>query len=171
MFQCCPFICSVGVLKHGHVEIIANDQGNRITPSYVAFQPDGGRLVGDAAKNQITRNPENTVYDVKRLLGHRWRDETVQRDIKLFPFKVVNKNDNPHIEVSVGEKNKQVFAPEEISAMILMRMKEIAEDFLGEKVTKAVVTVPAYFNDAQRQGTKDAGVIAGLNILRIINEP
>uniref|UniRef100_A0A4D5R9U0 Heat shock 70 kDa protein cognate 3 n=1 Tax=Scolopendra viridis TaxID=118503 RepID=A0A4D5R9U0_SCOVI len=160
----------VGVFKNGRVEIIANDQGNRITPSYVAFTPEGERLIGDAAKNQLTTNPENTVFDAKRLIGREWNDPSVQHDIKYFPFKVKEKNSKPHIEVKTSQGTKE-FAPEEISAMVLTKMKEIAEAYLGKKVTHAVVTVPAYFNDAQRQATKDAGTIAGLNVMRIINEP
>uniref|UniRef100_A0A182NLE9 Endoplasmic reticulum chaperone BIP n=1 Tax=Anopheles dirus TaxID=7168 RepID=A0A182NLE9_9DIPT len=160
----------VGVYKNGRVEIIANDQGNRITPSYVAFTADGERLIGDAAKNQLTTNPENTVFDAKRLIGREFTDHTVQHDIKLLPFKVIEKNSKPHIRVSTGQGDK-VFAPEEISAMVLGKMKETAEAYLGKKVTHAVVTVPAYFNDAQRQATKDAGTIAGLVVMRIINEP
>ena len=160
----------VGVFKNGRVEIIANDQGNRITPSYVAFTPEGERLIGDAAKNQLTSNPENTVFDAKRLIGREWSDPTVQSDIKHFPFKVLDKNSKPHIQVKTGQGDK-TFAPEEISAMVLIKMKETAEAYLGKKVTHAVVTVPAYFNDAQRQATKDAGTIAGLNVMRIINEP
>jgi heat shock protein 5 len=160
----------VGVYKNGRVEIIANDQGNRITPSYVAFTAEGERLIGDAAKNQLTTNPENTVFDAKRLIGREFSDATVQHDAKLFPFKVIEKNSKPHVEVSTSQGNK-VFAPEEISAMVLLKMKETAEAYLGKTVTHAVVTVPAYFNDAQRQATKDAGVIAGLNVMRIINEP
>nr|AHN82526.1 heat shock protein 78 [Sinohyriopsis cumingii] len=160
----------VGVFKNGRVEIIANDQGNRITPSYVAFTSEGERLIGDAAKNQLTSNPENTIFDVKRLIGRTWDDKSVQSDIKFYPFKVINKNNKPHVEVLVGQATK-VFAPEELSAMVLGKMKEIAEAFLGKEIKNAVVTVPAYFNDAQRQATKDAGVIAGLNVMRIINEP
>merc|ERR1711899_238703 len=160
----------VGVFKNGRVEIIANDQGNRITPSYVAFTADGERLVGDAAKNQLTTNPENTVFDAKRLIGREFSDKTVQADIKFFPFKLVEKNTKPHIKVETSQGEK-TFAAEEISAMVLTKMKETAEAFLGKKVTHAVVTVPAYFNDAQRQATKDAGTIAGLNVMRIINEP
>lgn len=160
----------VGVFKNGRVEIIANDQGNRITPSYVAFTPEGERLIGDAAKNQLTSNPENTVFDVKRLIGRRFDESSVQHDLKYFPFKVTNKNSKPHIKVNTGEAEKE-FAPEEISAMVLIKMKEVAEAYLGKKVTHAVITVPAYFNDAQRQSTKDAGTIAGLNVMRIINEP
>jgi len=160
----------VGVFKNGRVEIIANDQGNRITPSYVAFTKDGERLIGDAAKNQLTTNPENTIFDAKRMIGRDWSDKTVQADIKLLPFKVVNKNDKPHMQVDTSQGTK-VFASEEISAMVLGKMKEVAEAYLGKAVTHAVVTVPAYFNDAQRQSTKDAGVIAGLTVMRIINEP
>lgn len=160
----------VGVYKNGRVEIIANDQGNRITPSYVAFTPEGERLIGDAAKNQLTTNPENTVFDIKRLIGRKWSESSVQQDIKYYPFHVVNKNEKPYVQVNVGSESK-TFAPEEISAMVLIKMKEVAEAYLGKKVTHAVVTVPAYFNDAQRQATKDAGAIAGLNVMRIINEP
>ncbi|KAL6449398.1 hypothetical protein ACFW04_000764 [Cataglyphis niger] len=160
----------VGVYKNGRVEIIANDQGNRITPSYVAFTNDGERLIGDAAKNQLTTNPENTVFDAKRLIGREWSDPTVQHDVKFFPFSVIEKNNKPHIKVDTNQGEK-VFAPEEISAMVLGKMKETAEAYLGKKVTHAVVTVPAYFNDAQRQATKDAGTISGLVVMRIINEP
>jgi len=160
----------VGVFKNGRVEIIANDQGNRITPSYVAFTQEGERLIGDAAKNQLTTNPENTVFDAKRLIGREWTDKAVQHDIKYFPFKVIDKNTKPHVVLDTNEGEK-VFAAEEISAMVLLKMKETAEAYLGKKVTHAVVTVPAYFNDAQRQATKDAGAIAGLTVMRIINEP
>lgn len=161
----------VGVLENGNVEIIPNDQGNRITPSYVAFAGSmSERLVGDAAKNQAASNPLNTVFDVKRLIGRRYNEPTVQRDKKLLPFQIVAKDDKPHVEVSVGGEDK-VFSPEEISAMVLAKLKKTAEEYLGRKVSRAVVTVPAYFNDAQRSATKDAGVIAGLNVLRIINEP
>lgn len=162
--------CSVGVYENGRVDIIANDQGNRITPSYVAFTPEGERLIGDAAKNQLTTNPENTVFDAKRLIGRTWDDPSVQKDIKHYPFSVRQKNQKPHVEVSIGG-TKKLFTPEEISAMVLTKMKETAEAYLGHTVTHAVVTVPAYFNDAQRQATKDAGTIAGLNVMRIINEP
>ncbi|GJP53061.1 hypothetical protein CLOM_g12198, partial [Closterium sp. NIES-68] len=159
----------VGVYKNGHVEIIANDQGNRITPSWVAFT-DAERLIGEAAKNQFASNPERTVFDVKRLIGRKFADKEVQRDMKLVPFKIVNRDGKPYVEVHVkGEK--KVFSPEEVSAMILGKMKDTAEAYLGKKIKDAVVTVPAYFNDAQRQATKDAGVIAGLNVARIINEP
>jgi len=160
----------VGVFKNGRVEIIANDQGNRITPSYVAFTEEGERLIGDAAKNQLTTNPENTVFDAKRLIGREFKDSAVQHDLKYFPFKVVEKSSKPHVKVSTSQGEK-TFAAEEISAMVLGKMKETAEAYLGKKVTHAVVTVPAYFNDAQRQATKDAGVIAGMQVMRIINEP
>ena len=160
----------VGVYKHGRVEIIANDQGNRITPSYVAFTDANERLVGDPAKNQAAANPYNTVFDAKRLIGRRFEDKEVQADMKHWPFKVFNKDGLPRIQVEV-KGDKKIFTPEEISAMVLGKMKEIAEGYLGEPVTHAVVTVPAYFNDAQRQATKDAGVIAGLKVARIINEP
>jgi len=160
----------VGVFKNGRVDIIANDQGNRITPSYVAFTAEGERLIGDAAKNQLTQNPENTVFDVKRMIGREFSDKAVQHDIKFFPFKVKDKGSKPHVVVDTGSGEK-TFATEEISSMVLSKMKEVAEAYLGKKVTHAVVTVPAYFNDAQRQATKDAGVIAGLVVLRIINEP
>ncbi|XP_078334599.1 endoplasmic reticulum chaperone BiP-like [Crassostrea virginica] len=160
----------VGIFKDGHVEIIPNEQGNRITPSYVAFNADGERLIGDAAKNQLTSNPKNTIFDVKRFIGREWDDPTVQKDVQYYPFDIINKNNKPHVRVSVGEEER-VFAPEEISAMVLSKMKEIAEGYLKHNVTKAVITVPAYFNDAQRQATKDAGAIAGLDVQRIINEP
>jgi heat shock protein 5 len=161
----------VGVYKKGATTIITNDQGNRITPSYVSWVPTTGeRLVGDAAKNQATLHPESTLFDIKRLIGRQFSDPTVQSDMKLVPYKIINKDGKPFVEVNIKAETK-VFAPEEISAMILAYMKETAENFLGEKVTHAVVTVPAYFNDAQRQATKDAGTIAGLNVLRIINEP
>jgi len=161
----------VGVFKNGRVEIIANDQGNRITPSYVAFTAEGERLVGDAAKNQLTSNPENTVFDAKRMIGREWTDKAVQADIKFYPFKVIEKMSKPHIKIETGSQGEKTFAPEEISAMVLGKMKETAEAYLGKKVTHAVVTVPAYFNDAQRQATKDAGTIAGMTVMRIINEP
>jgi heat shock protein 5 len=160
----------VGVFKNGRVEIIANDQGNRITPSYVAWTDEGERLIGDSAKNQATINPENTVFDVKRLIGRKYNDKSVQNDKKLFPFSIVNKEDKPYVEVTLEGKKRQ-FAPEEVSAMVLVKMKEIAEAYLGSDVKNAVVTVPAYFNDAQRQATKDAGTISGMSVQRIINEP
>ncbi|GMM49181.1 Hsp70 family ATPase [Starmerella bacillaris] len=151
------------------VEIIANEQGNRVTPSFVAFT-DKERLIGDAAKNQAALNPRNTVFDAKRLIGRRFDDANVQQDIKSWPFKVIDHNGNPMIEVQYLNETKS-FSPQEISAMVLVKMKEIAEAKLAQKVDKAVITVPAYFNDSQRQATKDAGSIAGLNVLRIINEP
>lgn len=160
----------VGVWQHDRVEIIPNDQGNRTTPSYVAFT-DTERLIGDAAKNQVAMNPVNTVFDAKRLIGRRFSDPPVQEDMKHWPFKVVpGLADKPMIEVSYKGEKRQ-FSPEEISSMVLTKMKEIAEAFLGQTVKNAVVTVPAYFNDSQRQATKDAGLISGLNVLRIINEP
>lgn len=159
----------VGWWKDNRCEIIANDQGNRTTPSYVAFT-DKERLIGDSAKNQSSMNPENTVFDAKRLIGRDYNDKLVQSDINLFPFKVVDDNNKPRIEVNYKGES-QMYHPEEISSMVLIKMKEIAESYIGEEVTDAVVTVPAYFNDSQRQATKDAGTIAGLNILRIINEP
>jgi len=160
----------VGVWQQDRVEIIANDQGNRTTPSYVAFN-DTERLVGDAAKNQTAMNPMNTVFDAKRLIGRKFQDSAVQEDIKHWPFKVkAGADQKPMIEVQYKGETKD-FQPEQISSMILVKMKETAEAFLGKDVKNAVVTVPAYFNDSQRQATKDAGVIAGLNVLRIINEP
>ncbi|KXZ42734.1 hypothetical protein GPECTOR_121g434 [Gonium pectorale] len=159
----------VGVYKNGRVEIIANDQGNRITPSYVAFT-DSERLIGDAAKNQATVNPKRTIYDVKRLIGRKYEDKEVQRDKKLVSYDIVDRSGKPYVSVDVNGEQR-VFSPEEISAMILQKMKETAEAYLGKTVKHAVVTVPAYFNDAQRQATKDAGTISGLNVVRIINEP
>jgi len=159
----------VGVFKNGRVEIIPNDQGNRITPSYVSFSDDE-HLIGEAAKNQASANPSQTLFDVKRLIGRRFKDSAVQRDLKLLPFKVLEKQGQPMISVTIkGEA--RVMAPEEVSSMVLTKMKETAENYLGTEVKHAVITVPAYFNDAQRQATKDAGTIAGLNVLRIINEP
>ncbi|GMN63579.1 hypothetical protein TIFTF001_032665 [Ficus carica] len=160
----------VGAWLHDRVEIIPNDQGNRTTPSYVAFT-DTERLIGDAAKNQVAMNPENTVFDAKRLIGRRYSDPSVQADMKLWPFKVVpGPGDKPMIVVRYKGEEKQ-FSPEEISSMVLIKMREIAEAYLGQQIKNAVITVPAYFNDSQRQATKDAGVIAGLNVMRIINEP
>nr|CAA74012.1 heat shock protein cognate 70 [Pleurodeles waltl] len=169
----------VGVFQHGKVEgidlgttyscIIANDQGNRTTPSYVAFT-DTERLIGDEAKNQVAMNPTNTVFDAKRLIGRRFEDGVVQSDMKHWPFNVISDGGRPKVEVDYKGENKS-FYPEEISSMVLTKMKEIAEAYLGKTVSNAVVTVPAYFNDSQRQSTKDAGTIAGLNVLRIINEP
>ncbi|KAK2586252.1 hypothetical protein KPH14_001508 [Odynerus spinipes] len=151
------------------VEIIANDQGNRTTPSYVAFT-DTERLIGDAAKNQVAMNPNNTIFDAKRLIGRRFEDPIVQTDMKHWPFTVVNEGGKPKIQVQYKGEMKTFF-PEEVSSMVLVKMKETAEAYLGKNVTNAVITVPAYFNDSQRQATKDAGTISGLNVLRIINEP
>ena len=159
----------VGIMKNNNVEIIANDQGNRTTPSYVAFT-ESERLIGEAAKNQAAMNPKNTVFDAKRLIGREFKDSTVQGDMKHWPFKVVDKGSKPMIGVDYMGEDK-TFSAEEISSMILVKMKQTAEDYLGEEVKNAVVTVPAYFNDQQRQATKDAGAIAGLNVMRIINEP
>lgn len=159
----------VGVFQHGKVEIIANDQGNRTTPSYVAFT-DTERLIGDAAKNQVAMNPNNTVFDAKRLIGRKFDDPTIQSDMKHWPFTVINEGGKPKLRVEFKGENK-TFNPEEISSMVLTKMKETAEAYLGKTVKDAVITVPAYFNDSQRQATKDAGAIAGINVLRIINEP
>jgi L1 cell adhesion molecule like protein len=159
----------VGVWQNDHVEIIANDQGNRTMPSYVSFTTEE-RLVGEAAKSLAANNSKNTVFDAKRLIGKNYDDQKVQSDMKHFSYNVISKDNKPFIQVDFKGETK-VFAPEEISSMILAKMKEIAEAYLGETVTDAVITVPAYFNDSQRQATKDAGVIAGLNVLRIINEP
>lgn len=159
----------VGVWRNSKVEIIANSQGNRTTPSYVSFT-DTERLVGDSAKNQSAANPKNTVYDAKRLIGRKFDDASVQNDIRHFTYDVISKHENPYIRVQYKGEQKE-YTPEQISAMVLGKMKEIAESYLGEEVTSAVVTVPAYFNDSQRQATKDAGIIAGLEIKRIINEP
>ncbi|XP_055601461.1 heat shock 70 kDa protein cognate 4-like [Uranotaenia lowii] len=159
----------VGVFQHGKVDIIANDQGNRTTPSYVAFT-DSERLIGDAAKNQVAMNPNNTIFDAKRLIGRKFDDPTVQADMKHWPFDVVSDGGRPKMKVDYKGETKTFF-PEEISSMVLTKMKDTAEAYLGSKVANAVITVPAYFNDSQRQATKDAGAIAGLNVLRIINEP
>merc|ERR1711936_1456286 len=161
----------VAVMENGKVNVISNDQGNRITPSYVAFTESGERLIGDAAKNQLTSNPKNTIFDAKRLIGREWEDSTVQGDAKYFPFSLEKKGGKPVVKVSMGEHGEKRLTPEEISAMVLTKMKAIAESYLEKNITRAVVTVPAYFNDAQRAATKDAGTIAGLNIVRIINEP
>tara|TARA_Y100001958_G_scaffold160079_1_gene165976 strand:+ start:12647 stop:14521 length:1875 start_codon:yes stop_codon:yes gene_type:complete len=157
----------VGVWVNDRVEIIANDQGNRTTPSYVSFT-DNERMIGEGAKSQVSVNGENTVFDAKRLIGKKYSDKTVQCDMKHMTFKIKEKGDKPQVYVPIKDK---LFNPEEISAMVLGKMKDVAESYLGEKVTDAVITVPAYFNDSQRQATKDAGTIAGLNVLRIINEP
>ena len=188
----------VGVFQRGQIEIIPNDQGNRITPSYVAFTTDtattsntainnddtsgstaAGRLVGDSAKNQATINPENTIFDVKRLIGRKFSDATVQEDRKLLPYHIVDVGDRPHVSIRTSStatadgKNEHVklFAPEEISAMVLSKLKSDAERYLGKSISRAVVTVPAYFNDNQRHATRDAGIIAGLYVERVINEP
>ncbi|XP_071478690.1 heat shock 70 kDa protein IV-like [Diadema antillarum] len=159
----------VGVFQNGKVEIIANDDGNRTTPSFVTFT-NTERLIGDAAKTQAAMNPQNTIYDVKRLIGRRFTDESVQADMKHWPFEVIDRGGRPAVKVEYKGKEK-ILAPEAVSSMVLSKMKETAKAYLGRKVTNAVITVPAYFNDAQRQATKDAGAIAGLNVLRIINEP
>ena len=161
---------AVAVMRNGKVEIIANDQGNRTMPSYVAFN-DNERLIGEPAKNQAAMNSENTVFDAKRLIGKKFTDSTVQNDMKLFPFSVKNDSDDKCL-ISVKYKGEdKTFHPEQISSMVLTKLKEVATQYLGEEVKDAVITVPAYFNDSQRQATKDAGVIAGLNVVRIINEP
>merc|ERR1711959_27415 len=160
----------VGIWQNDRVEIIANDQGNRTTPSYVAFT-DTERLIGDSAKNQVAMNPTNSVFDAKRLIGRKFNDPVVQSDMKHWPFKVVAKDgDKPHIQVTFKGEEK-TFSPEEVSSMILTKMKEVGEAFTGKSIKDVVVTVPAYFNDSQRQATKDSGTIAGLNVMRIINEP
>jgi len=160
----------VGVWQNGRVEIIANDQGSRITPSYVAWTSDDQRLIGDAAKNQASSNPENTVFDAKRMIGRKFSDPYVQADMKHWPFKVAE-GEGGKPKIVVEAKGTKEFSAEEVSAMVLSKMKLVAEDYLGGPVKYAVVTVPAYFNDAQRQATKDAGTIAGLKVLRVINEP
>ena len=159
----------VGVFKNGKVEIIPNEQGSQITPSVVSFN-DEERLVGEAAKNQASIYPENTIYDVKRLIGRKFSDSTVQSDMKFMPYKIIDKDGKPYVKINFKNEDK-VYSPEEVSAMILSKMKKVAEDYLGSEVKNAVVTVPAYFNDSQRQATKDAGLISGLNVLRIVNEP
>ena len=161
----------VAVMEGGKVTVVSNDQGNRITPSYVAFTEAGERLIGDAAKNQLTSNPENTIFDAKRLIGREWADSGIQQDKQYFPFKLAGRSNKPVITVRAGAEGDRTLSPEEVSAMVLTKMKQTAEAHLGCDVTRAVVTVPAYFNDAQRAATKDAGVIAGLDIIRIINEP
>jgi len=161
----------VGVFQNGRVEIIPNEQGNRITPSYVSWDSHGERLIGDAAKNQATSNPEQTIFDIKRFIGRDFSDKTVQADKKLLPYKIVSMNNKPYVEVTIRDGETKAFAPEEISAMVLGKMRGVAEGYTGEDIKRAVVTVPAYFNDAQRQATKDAGTISGMKIERIINEP
>ena len=160
----------MGIFKNGRVEIIPNEFGNRITPSFVAWT-DEERLVGEAAKNQAHINPKRSVYVVKRLIGRAYDDKEVQRDKKWLPYDIVNKAGKPYVRVQVQGGEDKTLSPEEVSAMILIKMKEIAEAYLGRDVKHAVITVPAYFNDSQRQATKDAGLIAGLDVLRIINEP
>jgi heat shock protein 1/8 len=160
----------VGVWVNDRVEIIANDQGNRTTPSYVGFT-ETERLIGDAAKNQVARNPQNTVHDAKRLIGRKFNDAVVQKDMKLWPFKIESGPDEKPLIVVKFKGETKKFHPEEISSMVLIKMREVAEAYLGKSCKNAVITVPAYFNDSQRQATKDAGMIAGLNVLRIINEP
>jgi L1 cell adhesion molecule like protein len=159
----------LGIWQNDRVEIIANEQGNRTTPSYVSFTSEE-RLIGDAAKQQCAGNPKNTIFDAKRLIGRRFDDAAVQENMKHWPFKIANVSGKPKVEVEFKGETKQ-FLPEEIGAMVLTKMKQIAESYLGQEVKSAVITVPAYFNDSQRQATKDAGAIAGLNVLRIINEP
>jgi heat shock protein 5 len=159
----------VGIFKNGRVEIIPNEMGNRITPSQVAFTDDE-KLVGESAKNQGSMNPLRTIYVIKRLIGRNFEDKEVQRDMKYLPYKIISKSGKPYVQVDT-KGGLKTFSPEEISAMVLVKMKEVAEAYLGREVKYAVVTVPAYFNDAQRQATKDAGLIAGLDVLRIINEP
>ena len=159
----------VGVWQNDHVEIIANDQGNRTMPSYVSFTTEE-RLIGEPAKSNAANNTKNTVFDSKRLIGKSYNDEKMASIMKHLSYNIINKDNKPFIEVDYKGETK-VFSPEEVAAMILGKMKDAAEAFLGETVTDAVITVPAYFNDSQRQATKDAGTIAGLNVLRIINEP
>merc|ERR1712166_460059 len=160
----------VGIFKNGRVEIIQNELGNRITPSYVAFT-DEERLVGESAKNQASNNPKRSIYVVKRLIGRKFDDKEVQRDLKWLPYDVISKSGKPYVDVQMPGVGKKALSPEEVSSMILVKMKQIAEAYLGEEVKHAVITVPAYFNDAQRQATKDAGAISGMEVLRIINEP
>jgi heat shock protein 5 len=160
----------VGIYKNGRVEIIPNEFGNRITPSFVSFTDDE-RLVGEAAKNQAHNNPTRSIFVVKRLIGRKFDDKEVQRDLKYLPYQVVSKAGKPYVQVEMPKVGTKQLSPEEVSAMILTKMKEIAEAYMGQDIKFAVVTVPAYFNDSQRHATKDAGMISGLEILRIINEP
>ena len=164
------FSC-VGIFQNGRVEIIANDQGQRTTPSYVAFTEAGDRLIGDAAKNQAALNPKNTIYDAKRLIGRKFSDKVVQQEIKHLSYKVTgDENDDILIHLTINGKDK-TFKPEQISAMVLEYMKKIAEDYLGEKVDQVVITCPAHFSNEQREKTKLAGKLSGMEVLRIINEP
>lgn len=160
----------VAVWQNDRVEVIANEHGNRTTPSYVAFQGDE-RLIGDSAKNQASANPTNTIFDAKRLMGRKFQDPMVQQDLPHWPFTVKEGREGAAVIEAEVKGERKTFLPEEVSAMVLTKMKQTAEAYLGQEVKDAVVTVPAYFNDSQRQATKDAGVIAGLNVLRIINEP
>lgn len=160
---------AVGIWQNDRVEIIANDQGDRTTPSWVAFTEEE-RLIGASAKNQVNQNIKNTIYDAKRLIGRDFNNKEVQQEIKQLGYEVVNEKGQPKIKVEYKGK-ETLFTPEEISSMVLTKMKETAEAYLGHEVKDAVITVPAYFNDRQRQATKDAGLIAGLNVQRIINEP
>jgi molecular chaperone DnaK (HSP70) len=160
-----------GVIRYGYVEIIPNDQGNKITPSYVAFTPEGERLIGDGAKNQLTSNPSNTLFDIKRFIGREFWDPVVQKHLKSYPFHVTEQADGRPAFHVITNRGPRTFLAEEISAMVLLKMKESAEIYLGAPVPNAVITVPAYFNDAQRQATRDAGIIAGLNVIQILNEP
>ena len=159
----------VAVCQQGKVDVIANEQGNRKTPSYVAFT-NNGRLIGDAAKSQAARNPSNTIFDIKRLIGRKYRDSTVQADMKHWPFTIIYDGGKPKVLVEYRDERRS-FAPEEISSMNLSKMKIIAEAHLGTKISEAVITVPAYFNDSQRKATADAAAIVGLHLLRLINEP
>ena len=158
----------VGIMENGKVDILANDLGSRTTPSWVSFSEE--RLIGDAAKSNYTKSPETTIFDIKRLVGQSYSDSKIQKYCNTLPYKVVDRNSKPYVEVNFKNEKKE-FSPEQISAMILEKMKSIAEASTNATIKDCVITVPAYFNDAQRQATKDAGVIAGLNVLRIINEP
>ncbi len=161
--------CCAGIYRNGNVEIVPTEQGDRTMASYVSFT-ETERIVGTPAKNQAVSNVTNTVFDAKRLIGRTYDDSKLQDMLSHFPFKVVNKNNKPYIQVEYKNEEKQ-FTPEEISSMLLAKLKENAEAYLGCEINNAVITVPAYFNDSQRQATKDAGAICGLNVLRIINEP
>ena len=160
----------MGIFKNGQVEVIPNELGNRITPSVVAFT-DQERLIGEAAKNQATINPTRTLYDIKRLIGRKYNDKTVQYDKKFLPYEIVDKDTRPYVFIPDVQGEDKTYSPEEISSMMLIKMKEIAEGYTGKSIKNAIVTVPAYFDNAQRQSTKDAGIIAGLNVVRVLNEP